>query len=40
MTTEQWREVEQVLAAAMDLPEQERGAYLDRWANALAKTKL
>src|SRR5580698_9480839 len=30
MTTEQWREVEQVLAAAMDLPEQERGAYLDR----------
>jgi non-specific serine/threonine protein kinase/serine/threonine-protein kinase len=30
MTTEQWREVEQVLAAAMDLPEQERGDYLDR----------
>jgi eukaryotic-like serine/threonine-protein kinase len=30
MTTEQWREVEQVLAAAMDLPEQDRGAYLDR----------
>jgi serine/threonine protein kinase len=30
MTTEQWREVEQVLAVAMDLPEPERYAYLDR----------
>jgi eukaryotic-like serine/threonine-protein kinase len=30
MTTEQWREVEQVLAAAMDLPEPERCAYLDQ----------
>jgi non-specific serine/threonine protein kinase/serine/threonine-protein kinase len=30
MTTEQWREVEQVLAVAMDLPEAERCAYLDR----------
>jgi len=30
MTAEQWREVEQVLAVAMDLPEAERCAYLDR----------
>jgi serine/threonine protein kinase len=29
MTAEQWREVEQVLAIAMDLPEPERCAYLD-----------
>ncbi|MGA3186710.1 MAG: protein kinase [Bryobacteraceae bacterium] len=34
MTTEQWREVEQVLAAAMDLPEPERCAYLDRICEA------
>src|SRR5579863_8993530 len=34
MTTEQWREVEQVLAAAMDLPELERCAYLDRICEA------
>src|ERR1700733_631867 len=34
MTAEQWREVEQVLAAAMDLPEPERCAYLDRICEA------
>jgi non-specific serine/threonine protein kinase/serine/threonine-protein kinase len=30
MTAEQWREIEKVLAAAMDLEEPERCAYLDR----------
>jgi hypothetical protein len=30
MTTEQWHEIETVLAAAMDLEEPERCAYLDR----------
>ena len=30
MTTDQWREVEQILATAMDLPGSERSAYLDR----------
>ncbi len=34
MTTEQWREVEQVLAAAMDLQDPERSAYLDRICEA------
>jgi len=34
MTAEQWREVEQVLAIAMDLPEPERCAYLDRICDA------
>ena len=34
MTAEQWREVEQVLAVALDLPEPERCVYLDRTCEA------